>query len=753
MKLGLLRPTILKESTSPGRPHHGRLTALTLLLTGACIGMLAVNGAGEQTRVQDSQASQLVTGAVIGADRMDWISQGAISRDTEEARQLRPRLEATVPVAGAAYIISVDRRAFIGAGKVRSFSLTLRDLGPLNGNMGPVPINGVGGQKLVGVARALPGGQTYVAVSPQPTGAWRVWLPYGGAAIAVCALAAAFLRLSAQYRLAMAGVEGEKNALLTRALGPERAGCGLWQADAQGVTLPAALRAILGCNREETHMTYTGLRAAVHPDDLPQALGILLGNEKIFDGQVRMRNAGGEWQHIYLRVTQTTTPREGIILPVTETGLDDGRASGLIERLRETLEAIPEAFLLWDSYGRLVAWNEAFAQTFHIDMDDMQEGMTARDLAKAVGVDNKFLYDYFAPPGDGPSEVEALFPDDQFMKVTRRRTIGDGWVCIGQNITDARAEAEQRARNERELQMTVDILERSRKDLREAMRSYEVEKQRSEDANRAKSEFLANMSHELRTPLNAINGFSELMREELYGPLGHEKYAEYICDIHESGKHLLALIDDILDLSKIEAGKLDLDPTQVDLERVLSEGLRFIEPQMHQSDVTLKAVVDNVPSIWGDARATKQVLINLLSNAEKFTPRGGSVTVTALVDLSSVTVMIADTGIGMNEEQLDRLGTPFELVEDHFARTRRGTGLGLSLSKSLVQAQGGILSVASEMGRGTVASFTLPRREGVVVTLPSLLIGRSRILTEPATKDVTTAPTVDEVRPAGTLLN
>ena len=220
MKLGLLRPTITEESQSPSpaRPHHGRLTALTLLLTGACIGMLAVNGAGEQARVQESQTAQLLTGAVLGADRMDWISQGAISRDTEEARQLRPRLEAAVPEQGAAYILSVDRRAFIGAGEGRGFSLTLRDLSPFNGNTGPISVKGANGQNLVGVARALPGGQTYVSVNPEPKGAWRVWLPYGGAAIAVCALAAAFLRLRAQYRFAVAGIEGEKNALLSRAL-------------------------------------------------------------------------------------------------------------------------------------------------------------------------------------------------------------------------------------------------------------------------------------------------------------------------------------------------------------------------------------------------------------------------------------------------------------------------------------------------------------------------------------------------------
>ena len=230
------------------------------------------------------------------------------------------------------------------------------------------------------------------------------------------------------------------------------------------------------------------------------------------------------------------------------------------------------------------------------------------------------------------------------------------------------------------------------------------------------------------------------MKEELFGPLGHEKYGEYIADIHSSGSHLLTLIDDVLDLSKIEAGKLELKIGKTDLERVLKEGLRFISAQLRESDLNLTALTDNVPTVWADSRAVKQVFINLLSNAQKFTPRGGSITVTTLVDLTSVTVIVADTGIGMNPEQLQRLGAPFELVEDHFARTQRGTGLGLALSKSLIEEQNGILAIASEFRRGTVAAMTLPRRENVNVELPSMLRGRARILTRQAAPRRLTAP-------------
>ncbi len=147
--------------------------------------------------------------------------------------------------------------------------------------------------------------------------------------------------------------------------------------------------------------------------------------------------------------------------------------------------------------------------------------------------------------------------------------------------------------------------------------------------------------------------------------------------------------------------------------------------------MTLHAIIDHVPTVWGDARAVKQVIVNLLSNAEKFTPEGGTVTMTTQADLDSVTVLIADTGVGIPADQIERLGAPFELVEDHFASKRRGTGLGLALCKSLVEAQSGMLAIASEVGRGTVVAVVLPRRRGAQVRLPAILKDRVRLVSKP----------------------
>ncbi|WOI54008.1 histidine kinase dimerization/phospho-acceptor domain-containing protein [Parvularcula sp. LCG005] len=732
MRPGRTKKTKTTARSDRAAPNLGRLTALTLLLTGSCLGALGYTAMEEAKRVQTAEKEHLTVAAVRSADSMSRLLPMTFAPGDSKTTQAKGTLRLLAPTGGAACLMNVSGRSFICGSHDASLTFSPEDFSTMGrrGNINRLDLSD--GRTMNAVVRPLPGGQHVIAIAPSGAAGWRIFTPYLIASIALLGLAASFLSVAGRLRLSLAQTDADRRLLLMRLLGPEQAGCGMWQADDEGVVLPAALLSSLGYEREDHMVTYAGLRGFIHNDDLPRALGVFLGNAQYEDGSIRIKNAQEEWQAVYIRVSQLNEPREGIAVPVSDDALDDGRADDLTDRLRETLEAIPQAFLLWDASGRLVAWNDAFCGLFGADSEALAEGITVRDLARSINPEHtQLLYDHFTPPVEGTTEAEALFPGDRFMRIIRRQTIGDGWVCIGTDITDAKAEGDMRARNERELQMTVDILEKSRGDLREAIRSYELERQRSEDANRAKSEFLANMSHELRTPLNAINGFSELMKEELYGPLGHEKYGEYIRDIHASGSHLLALIDDILDLSKIEAGKLELKPQQTDLERVLREGLRFIETQMRESDVTLRAMIDQVPSVWGDPRAIKQIFINLLSNAEKFTPRGGSVTVTTLVDLSSVTILIADTGIGIHEDHLTRLGAPFELVEDHFSRTRRGSGLGLALSKSLVEAQDGILAVASEVSRGTVAAFTLPRRPGVVATLPSMLKERARVLTTP----------------------
>ncbi len=228
-------------------------------------------------------------------------------------------------------------------------------------------------------------------------------------------------------------------------------------------------------------------------------------------------------------------------------------------------------------------------------------------------------------------------------------------------------------------------------------------------ASRAKSAFLANMSHELRTPLNAIIGFSELMKRELYGRLGDARYEEYAQLIHDSGGHLLELINGVLDMSKIEAGKFELYQETFDFEEVASSSLRFVRLVAERSGVGLsKTVAANAAWIFADKRAVKQILVNLLSNGIKFTPRGGQVTLDARVGDKGVEVTVRDSGIGISKADLEKLGRPFEQAENVATRAKEGTGLGLALVKSLATLHGGEFLLESVLGLGTTVRVRLP---------------------------------------------
>ena len=235
-------------------------------------------------------------------------------------------------------------------------------------------------------------------------------------------------------------------------------------------------------------------------------------------------------------------------------------------------------------------------------------------------------------------------------------------------------------------------------------------KEQAELSSRSKSEFLANMSHELRTPLNAIIGFSDMLSTELFGPIGNSKYIEYAGDIKASGEHLLELINDILDLSKIEAGKLELYEEEIDVRRMVETCLSFVKERAKANGLELASEIpDDVPVLLADERKVKQILLNLLSNAVKFTPPGGAVTVRVAIDgQGCLGIGVIDTGIGIALKDIPKAMALFGQVDSSLSRKYEGTGLGLPLSEALARLHGGSLTLNSSPATGTTVTLVLP---------------------------------------------
>ncbi|WP_293901556.1 ATP-binding protein [Phenylobacterium sp.] len=404
----------------------------------------------------------------------------------------------------------------------------------------------------------------------------------------------------------------------------------------------------------------------------------------------------------------------GVALDVTEERLAQARAQSAESRLRDAIESTSEAFVLWDRNGRMVMCNKNFRSYFQLDGEILKAGVGREQVERAARL---AIRQEYPAPGGRRGVREAELSDGRWVQISERSTAEAGLVVTAADITVLKTQEEAQRIKEEELRRAVINLEQSQEQLSELARKYEAEKIRAEGASQAKSEFLANMSHELRTPLNAINGFSEIMAGEMYGPVGDPRYRDYARDILSSGQHLLNLINDILDMSKIEAGKMSLRFEPVLLEEIAEDALRLVRNRAEAAGLSLILDFVDLPEVEADHRAIKQVLLNLLSNAIKFTPRGGRVTVRAERREDQlgerVRISVQDTGIGISPRDLERLARPFEQVESQQSKTTQGSGLGLALTKALVEMHGGLLDLRSAPGQGTTASFALPVRQSL----------------------------------------
>jgi signal transduction histidine kinase/integral membrane sensor domain MASE1 len=406
----------------------------------------------------------------------------------------------------------------------------------------------------------------------------------------------------------------------------------------------------------------------------------------------------------------------------------ESRARAAEARLRDAIESMNEGLTAYDAQGRLVLSNQRMKEIYPTLDDLLAPGVRYEDFLRegvARGVfdtsgttGEAFVAEHMALPADQRKDIELDLADGRWLLVSRRRTADGGSVHVRTDITrlkhheQALRESEERLRGMlRELEESHAQLERQSFQLSRLANQAAEQQQVAENASVAKSQFLANISHELRTPLNAILGFSEIMKSEMFGPLGSPQYRGYAADIHDSGSHLLTVINDILDLSKIEAGKFELHEEECDTARLARDAVRFVAERAAAAGVALQQRLPaTLPPVRADGRLIKQILLNLLSNAIKFTSSGGLVTVAAEIDRNGdLALSIADTGIGIAADQLERVLQPFTQVENTLTRTHAGTGLGLPLCKSLAELHGGRLALESTVGSGTVVTIVLPK--------------------------------------------
>jgi signal transduction histidine kinase len=253
-------------------------------------------------------------------------------------------------------------------------------------------------------------------------------------------------------------------------------------------------------------------------------------------------------------------------------------------------------------------------------------------------------------------------------------------------------------------------MDEARAQAESARSSMQMAKETAEAANRAKSEFLANMSHELRTPLNAIIGFSEMFVQKMFGPLGSGQYEAYSRDINRSGKHLLDIVNDLLDMAKIESGRVELNDAPVDVSEVIDACLRLFDERARDGGLTIaKEIAECLPALRADERIVRQIVMNLVSNAVKFTPKGGRVRVTAQrTPNRGLSIIVADNGIGIAAEDLEKVTEPFQQAEGGLDRRYEGAGLGLALVKRFAELHGGSLAIESVLDEGTTTTVTFP---------------------------------------------
>ncbi len=502
-------------------------------------------------------------------------------------------------------------------------------------------------------------------------------------------------------------------------------GSGLWDWDlARGAMFwSPSMYELLGHRPDNALLSVGDVAGLIHEGDtdlVGLADTLLHSREGQVDREFRMRHADGRWVWVrargeVVRNADGNLHLVGIAVDITEQKrlAEASRTADL--RLRDAVEAISEAFVLWDAENRLVLCNSKYQELYGLTDNLVRQGTPYERIADASrrpAIVNRLPEE----GGIGARAVEARIADGRWLQISERRTKDGGFVSVGTDISALKQHENRLMENERALTATVDDLRRSRQQLEtqaqqlvELAEKYALQKEKAEDANRVKSEFLANVSHELRTPLNAIIGFSDLMLSGTLGELANSRYNEYCRDIRDSGTYLFDIISDILEMARLDAGRMRLAPEQFALAPLVERTMDSFAEKVDEADILIETEVPDDLDLIADQAAIRQILDNLVANAIKFSTPGSAIRVSALVRDSQVQVDVADTGIGIPQEALEKLGRPFEQVQSQHTRDHKGSGLGLAISRALVELHGGRMTIVSTYGSGTVIGLTFPK--------------------------------------------
>jgi two-component system, cell cycle sensor histidine kinase PleC len=491
-----------------------------------------------------------------------------------------------------------------------------------------------------------------------------------------------------------------------------------------------SLYALLGRKRQHDFLSFSDIQQWLHPEDdnpFVAANAALNATHIQVDHEFRVRHADGHWVWIRARgqlISEPDAPHlVGIAVDITEEKAENLRRSEDDLRLRDAIETISEAFALFDPTRKLVMANTRFQNLYNLSSEMMLKGTKQSDIMNqtcpAPAEPKQIL---FQCSNTQDRSFECQTENGHWFQVNERTTKDGGHVSVSSDITTHKVfEASLSASNfaleqmVNDLKLSEDMLQKQRDVLEVLSASHLEQRAYAEGANRAKAEFLANMSHELRTPLNHIIGFAEMMESQVFGSLGNERYNDYVRNIGESGHYLLAVISDILDMSSLEAGRVKLDRVQVSLSDIIDGAHSDVAVAAQNKQISLNMTKTGPLYVIGDSKALYQIINNLLGNAIKFTAIGGKAGLRAKRIGEAIHLFFEDNGSGISGEMIDKIGRPFEqsgaLIENGF----KGSGLGLSIAKSLTELHGGSLRIRSKPGVGTIVMIKIPVQGGITL--------------------------------------